>query len=322
MNWILIRVSSSNTKVMKIKTIQIGTILLINLIIALNPAMVSGQDQSIMLPVRHYQIAQLYGPGMPASGVEGLHQDTLNVNSGKIGLVLVHTWNLGEADGPYPINESTSWTEGEAGTWVPDAHKINKENIHPVLEAARQSGIKVFHLAQSAYAEKYPQYQEIKNDPELQNSVKRASFEKCIEPVTYQEGWDREYGESFPGPVWITHAEEFDIARSLKPQPDEPVFVTGWQLNGLCRRENISILIYAGFMADLCLVNIPGAIREMSNTFRYRCIVLRDCTTAYEYEETYEGKWMTFAAIRMIEAELGYSSTAEEFINACQRPNE
>ena len=129
MNWILIRVSSSNTKVMKIKTIQIGTILLINLIIALNPAMVSGQDQSIMLPVRHYQIAQLYGPGMPTSGVEGLYQDTLNVNSGKIGLVLVHTWNLGEADGPYPISESTSWTEGEAGTWVPDAHKSTKKTF-------------------------------------------------------------------------------------------------------------------------------------------------------------------------------------------------
>ena len=92
---------------MKINTLHTGTILLINLILAVSPKIVSGQDLSFKLPIRHYQIAQLYGPGMPASGQEGLHKDTLEVSSGKIGLVLVHTWNLGEADGPYPINEST-----------------------------------------------------------------------------------------------------------------------------------------------------------------------------------------------------------------------
>lgn len=286
------------------------------ILIFTSPNTLSGQ--LFNLPIQYYQIAQLYGPGMPPSGEEGLHMDTLNINAGKIGLVLVHTWNLGEADGPYPIYDTTTWKDGEAGAWVPEAHKIVEGNIHPVLQAARQSGIKVFHLAQSTYAEKYPQYQEIKNDHELQNPVKRVSFEKSIDPVSYQEGWNREYGVDYPGPVWKTHTEEFDIAKLLKPLPDESVFVTGWQLNGLCRRENISVLIYAGFMADLCLLNIPGAIREMTNTFRYKCVVLRDCTTAYEYEETIEGKWMTFAAIRLVESEFGYSATAEDFIKACQ----
>ncbi len=305
---------------MKIKTIHTGVIWLILLIISVNPDTLSGQ--LFNLPIRYYQIAQLYGPGMPPSGEEGLHMDTLNINAGKIGLVLVHTWNLGEADGPYPIYDTTTWKDGEAGAWVPEAHKIVEENIHPVLKAARQSGIKVFHLAQSTYAEKYPQYQELKNDQGLQNPVKRVAFEKNIDPVSYQEGWNREYGEDYPGPVWKTHTMEFDIAKLLKPLPEESVFVTGWQLNGLCRRENISVLIYAGFMADLCLLNIPGAIREMTNTFRYKCIVLRDCTTAYEYEETIEGKWMTFAAIRLVESEFGYSASSKDFINACLRQNE
>jgi len=305
---------------MKIKTIHIGIIWLILLIISVNPDTLSGQ--LFNLPIRYYQIAQLYGPGMPPSGDEGLQMDTLIINAGKIGLVLVHTWNLGEADGPYPIYDTTAWKDGEAGAWVPEAHKIVEDNIHPVLKAARQSGIKVFHLAQSTYAEKYPQYQELKKDQGLQNPVKRVAFEKSIDPVSYQEGWKREYGENYPGPVWKTHTKEFDIAKLLKPLPDESVFVTGWQLNGLCRRENISVLIYAGFMADLCLLNIPGAIREMTNTFHYNCVVLRDCTTAYEYEETIEGKWMTFAAIRLVESEFGYSATAEDFINTCLRQNE
>jgi nicotinamidase-related amidase len=290
------------------------------LIISVNPDTLSGQ--LFNLPIRYYQIAQLYGPGMPPSGEEGLHMDTLNINAGKIGLVLVHTWNLGETGGPYPIYDTTTWKDGEAGAWVPEAHKLISENIYPVLKMARQSGIEVFHLAQSTYAEKYPQYQELKNDQELQNPVKRVTFEKSIDPVSYQEGWNREYGENYPGPVWKTHTKEFDIATLLKPLPDESVFVTGWQLNGLCRRENISVLIYAGFMADLCLLNIPGAIREMTNTFHYNCVVLRDCTTAYEYEETIEGKWMTFAAIRMVESEFGYSASSKDFINACLKQNE
>jgi len=305
---------------MKIKTIHTGITWLILLITSFIPDTVLGQ--LFNLPIRYYQIAQLYGPGMPPSGEEGLHMDTLNINAGKIGLVLVHTWNLGEVDGPYPIHDTTNWKDGEAGAWVPEAHKIVEDNIHPVLKAARQSGIKVFHLAQSTYAEKYPQYQELKNDHELQNPVKRVAFEKSIDPVSYQEGWNREYGENYPGPVWKTHTKEFDIANLLKPHPDESVFVTGWQLNGLCRRENISVLIYAGFMADLCLLNIPGAIREMTNTFHYNCVVLRDCTTAYEYEETIDGRWMTFAAIRMVESEFGYSATSKDFINACRIKNE
>ena len=305
---------------MKIKTIHTGITWLILLIISFIPDTLSGQLYN--LPIRYYQIAQLYGPGMPPSGEEGLHMDTLNINPEKIGLVLVHTWNLGEVDGPYPIYDTTTWKDGEAGAWVPDAHKIVENNIHPVLKAARQSGIKVFHLAQSTYAEKYPQYQELKNDKELQNPVMRVAFEKSIDPVSYQEGWNREYGENYPGPVWKTHAKEFDIAKLLKPLPDESVFVTGWQLNGLCRRKNISVLIYAGFMADLCLLNIPGAIREMTNTFNYNCVVLRDCTTAYEYEETIDGRWMTFAAIRMVESEFGYSATSKDFINACLMQNE
>ncbi len=314
---------------MKIKPLYLILFLLIHLIISVNPYTLSGQDpgennqtnQSFILPIQYYQIAQLYGPGMPRSGIEGLHSDTLNINYGNIGLVLVHTWNLGEVDGPYPIYDTTTLTDNEVGAWVPEAHKIIEDKIYPVLKAARQSGIKVIHLAQSTYAIKYQQYQELKNDPELQNPLRPVKFEKCIDPVTYQEGWKREYGENFPGPVWVTHSKEFDIAKLLKPLPDEDIVVTGWQLNGLCRRANISILIYVGFMADLCLQNIPGAIREMTNTFQYKCIVLRDCTTAYEYKETLEGKWMTFAAIRLIETEFGYSATAQEFINASQKLN-
>jgi hypothetical protein len=57
----------------------------------------------------------------------------------------------------------------------------------------------------------------------------------------------------------------------------------------------------------------------MSHKFKYRCVVLRDCTTAYEFAETADGNWMTFAAIRLIESGMGYSAISDDFISAFQR---
>ena len=121
--------------------------------------------------------------------------------------------------------------------------------------------------------------------------------------------------------MWETHADKFDVAEAVRPLPDESVIVDGWQLNGLCRRMDIDTLVYAGFMADLCLMNIPGAIREMFTKFGYTCIALHDCTTAYEFADTYEGRWMTRAAIQLLETDLGHTASSENFIAAAMRAN-
>lgn len=270
----------------------------------------------LKLPVRHYQIARLYGPGMPPSGREGLHEKMLETPVSGLGLVSVHCWNLGEADGPYPIGANAR-CPGEAADWVPMAHEIIRDRIAPAMNAARKAGVAVFHLAQPAYAHKYPMYAEIAADPQLRCPDPPVPFEGCLRPRSRDRQWADEYGAKFPGPVWETHREVFDIAAAVRPLGAEPVITDGWQLNGLCRRLGIHTLVYVGFMADLCLVNIPGAIREMSGKFAYTCIVLRDCTTAYEFADTHEGRWMTLAAIRLIETGLGYSASSAAFIAAC-----
>jgi hypothetical protein len=56
----------------------------------------------------------------------------------------------------------------------------------------------------------------------------------------------------------------------------------------------------------------------MSSRFGYRCAVLRDCTTAYEYEDTWEGRWMTRSAIRRVETDGGYSATSDDMIAALE----
>ncbi len=271
----------------------------------------------LKLPIQYYQIARLYGPGMKASGREGIHQRLLEKPTKQVGLVSVHCWNLGEKNGPYPIG-SDAHCPGEAADWVPTAHKIIANHIKPAIEAARKAGIAVFHLAQHTYADRYPKYREIAADPELKAPSSAGNMSRCARPRSVEEMWQDEYGTDFPGPVWVTHKDKFDIAEAVRPLPDEYVYLNGWQLNGLCRRMDIDTLLYVGFMADLCLMNIPGAIREMASKFGYRCVVLRECTTAYEFADTYEGGWMTRAAIRLIESGLGYSASSTDFIAACE----
>jgi nicotinamidase-related amidase len=270
----------------------------------------------LRMPVRYYQIAQMYGPGMPPSGSEGLHDEILEKPVGQVGLVLGHVWNIGEPHGPYPIDKDAN-RPGEAANWVPVAHKIIKTRIRPALEAARKAGIAVFHLAQHSYAKKYPQYRAIAADPDF-NPAGAVSYEQCVRPRSNDEIWRHEYGENYPGPVWQTHPDKFDIASDVKPLAEEAVFLTGYQLNGLCRRKDIDTLFYAGFMADICLLDVSGALREMANKFRYRCVALRDCTTAYEYAKTHEQRWMTFAAIRRVEQDMGFSALSNDFIQACE----
>jgi nicotinamidase-related amidase len=208
---------------------------------------------------------------------------------------------------------------GEAADWVPTAHEIIQTKIKPALDAARSAHMAVFHLAQYVYAPRYPQYLKIAADPDLQPPSPEPKFEGCVRPRSVQEMWRDEYGPDFPGAVWVTHADKFDIARAARPLPDEYVFLDSWQLNGLCRRLDIDTLIYMGFMTDLCLLNIPGAMREMAHKFQYRCIALRDATIAYEYPETVEGNRMTEATIRHIETEIGYTATTEDFVRSLER---
>lgn len=267
------------------------------------------------IPVRHYQLGRVYGPGMPASGREGLHDQVLRQPAGSVGLVLVHCWNVGQPDGPYPIPPD-SIPRGEAGDWVLRAGTILQERIAPVLRAARAADLPVFHLAQEAYAERYASFRQIKDDPEAQPPKTVGGTPGCVEPRPYEEEIADVYGRDFPGTLWATHGDRFDIAEAVKPLASEGVVLDGWQLNCLCRRAGVTTLLYAGFMADLCILHIPGALREMTRRFRYRCVILRDCTTAYEYADTSDGQWMTRAAVRHVESELGYSASSDDVMTA------
>jgi nicotinamidase-related amidase len=72
-------------------------------------------------------------------------------------------------------------------------------------------------------------------------------------------------------------------------------------------------LIVVGFDARICLgTTVTDAMYR-----DYRVIALRDAIRTSEYPETAAGGWANFLAVRFIEANVGYTSTVEAFIAAC-----
>ena len=272
----------------------------------------------LRLPVRYFQIPRNYGPGMKEQdGIEEGHQErVLEKQPGQCGLVLVHCWNLGESDGPYPIPDDQEPT-GTNSDWVIHARDITSKRIAPVLDAARSVQMPVFHLAAPGYAHKYSQYLKLLEDDELKAPEGGYDDKLSVRPRSVEEEWALRFGPGWPGAVWETHPDSFNISKSVRPRVDENVVLDGWQLSGLCRRMDVDTLIFAGFMANICLLHVPGAMIEMAHKFRYNCVALRDCTVAHEVGTTWDDGTLTKAALHYIEISLGGSMVSGSFLEAC-----
>ncbi|MBI3973429.1 MAG: hypothetical protein HY332_19325 [Chloroflexi bacterium] len=286
--------------------------------------------RALTFPIRHYQFLGIYGAGVPypPEAYEGPIESELSIAPQHLGLVAVHCWNLADPDGPYPhlpgVRGSTT------AQWTYRAVEICERRLAPLMRTCREVGIAVFHLASTAYAGRYPQYTAVRDDPELQPPPAprvppgSAIPPRCVAPEAQIDHVAKATGPHYPGRPWQTMPGKFDIARVVRPRPEDFVVVNGWQLHGLCHRRGIHTLLYAGFMTDVCLMNVSGAIDEMKNRYGYRIAALRDCTTTFEFDETVRDDpagdgWMTYVALRRIELAYGYTTDSAAVLDACRR---
>ncbi len=120
----------------------------------------------------------------------------------------------------------------------------------------------------------------------------------------------------------LIHAPHgFVISQFCQPLPGE--LVTG-EDNGLCFTDNfdgylqahdIDTLLYAGYRSNWCVLHRPTGIIKMSEK-GYDVILIRDCSIAFETPETLEGEWAHKAAINMVEAQFGSTTTLDELESA------
>jgi nicotinamidase-related amidase len=91
----------------------------------------------------------------------------------------------------------------------------------------------------------------------------------------------------------------------------------GATLRRLLAERRILHLIYVGFSANMCIQFKEYGMRDQAKR-GYNCILLRDCTNAFESADTLGDELLLRAAVREIEFAVGWTATGKDFIKACR----
>jgi nicotinamidase-related amidase len=115
---------------------------------------------------------------------------------------------------------------------------------------------------------------------------------------------------------WRKESPTRKIVEFLGPEPEDYVVATGEQLHRLCQHREIVHLFYAGFAANICVQRRDYGVWAMIER-GYNIILLRDCTSAIEHSETWDGMWLTRCSILDMELRAA-STTSEALVSALQ----
>jgi len=242
----------------------------------------------------------------------------IDVSAGETALIPMHIWNIGFSP------ELPFSPEGPAGgvmkmlEWASRSVPIIKNEIPPILNAARKAGINVIHVASSEqYALKYNGYLKTKElaGPE-QSGLPRAPRHNETKPPDDRK-IDLLFGEDFSKDS-VFYNPRIDFPEPAKPLDDEYVVVTTRQLNEVLREHGIWNLIYIGFAINWCLWFSPCGMTDMSR-LGYRCSCIEEAVTAVENRETVKGELNKKQALWRTSLMFGYIHHAEDFISACKK---
>ena len=189
------------------------------------------------------------------------------------------------------------------GDCGPENNKVIKDNIAPVLAAAREVGTKVIYFHNAPGGEGGP-----RNISRELHGTRHAR--ERLDP----SGWKPSRPSYFPIIAPLDTEPEFQKAdRNGFRDTFAGQYLKTW---------GIDTLIAVGFSLRSCLYHT--CIGAMEHNFRV--IMLRDCTSppgTNEFADTLdnhnpEGGWVRYAIMRLFETNEGYTSTSHEFIEACQ----
>jgi ureidoacrylate peracid hydrolase len=172
--------------------------------------------------------------------------------------------------------------------------RIIREKIVPAKAAAKRAGLKVVYVTNYL-------------SPGLSegNEWRNMSIRTCGVDVLTE---------------WIPPTPILEHAAIIAPEPGEPVvrkqMYSGFfetNLDSVLRGYGAKYLVAVGFDSRICFgTTVTDAMYR-----DYKVIALRDAIHTAEFPETKAGGWANFLAVRFIEANVGYTSTVDDFIRAC-----
>lgn len=183
-------------------------------------------------------------------------------------------------DGIYEVNAET--------------RDMVRNKIRPVKDAARAAGLPTVYLTNYL-------------SPGIDEGNEWRNLSQRVCDVDVLTAWKP------PSPI-------MEHSKIIAPDDDDVLirkqYYSGFhetELDSTLRNRGIRNLVVVGFDSRVCLgTTVTDALYR-----NYRVIVLRDCVATFEFPESREGGWANFMAIRHIECNVGYTSTAEDFRAAC-----
>ena len=259
--------------------------------------------KTIDLKTRYYRL-------YPSDGYLGYAYEDYQADFDRSAFLVVDVYGLGfHPDDPVPnYRQDEHHTQDRpALAWLGSAEhedRIVKTALLPALEAARDIGMTVIYLNNSApkIGLRHSEFGKVLQR-QLNTDMERMFAEDDIDPKEYH------FGES----------DHVKISKLLQPRQNE-YFIrkhvysgfVGTRLDLLLRYLDIKNLFAVGFSADACLMTtIIDALWH-----DYKVIMLRDCTLANDFPEEQAELLGTQRMIRMMESLYCVSITSQEFIDA------
>jgi nicotinamidase-related amidase len=147
------------------------------------------------------------------------------------------------------------------------------EKMEPLLQQARAAGILIIHAPSETmdfYAQA-PGRLLAQNAPAVTPPASRAIADGPLPIDDSDEGCDTP-GDK-PHKAWSRETDALTIA------PGDVISDSGSEIYNLLQQRHIDTLVYMGVHANMCILNRPFGVRQMSK-WGLRCILVRDLTDA------------------------------------------
>lgn len=230
-------------------------------------------------------------------GVEWLETNTRHatldwtVPVSQTALVLVDVWQR------HYIKEP----EERAGVIITD-------KLLPLLNACRKEGLTIIHAPSLPVAKQHSNWVNLlteedvpKQDwPPISFLNKNGSYQSYRRPVEPREAERQQL-------------PPLDFHPKVQPLAGEAVIGTGEELHRYCKQNGILFLLFAGFNTNACILDRDYGTLEMSKR-GYEIVLVRDCTTGMESNETQLTLSQTTGATLLLEMFGRYSVTSDEII--------
>lgn len=248
------------------------------------------EASALHLPVRYYRT-------YPVESPLGYAEETIQLSLSRTAFLLVDVNGVGFDD---PAGEEDANVPAFYREQAIASRSIVVDHIAPAKEAAKRLGLPIVYLSNHL-------------SPTLNESSEWRNLSLRVHNIDVLKSWREPNQILAYSDVIAPQSDDYLVQKQLY----SGFFET--QLDSLLRTLDVSTLVTVGFDSRICLATtvIDAMYRN------YRVVVLRDGTgtsphSTGESAETGNGEWSAPGAIRFIETNVGYTTTSDQWVAACQ----